>query len=383
VYKNNFKDKKKIKIAVITNIPTPYRKKQWEFYAKCKYLDITIFYCANKEKGRFWDVGSSEGVKEVFLKGITFKYIHFNPGILKIFSRDYDIFFVGGYGYPSVLMSLALLRVLRKPWVMLIDGISPLKLMKGNFLIEKIKKLLISGANAYSANGTVGIKYLELYGISSEKIFNQYMTVDVDYFMGKSKNLVKCRFETRQKYNLTEDCIVVMYAGRLIEDKGVQDLIEAVKNLKDENINIKALIVGDGTFKSDLKRKSEDIKSDIIFTGHIKPEELYKYYYASDIFILPTYSDLWGLVVNEAMACGLPVIVTDAAGCSLDLVRNNGIIIKKGDVNGLYSAIKNLIENDIHKVYGKNSLRIIKNWKYENSLNEFLKLINFVLKENR
>ena len=85
-----------------------------------------------------------------------------------------------------------------------------------------------------------------------------------------------------------------MYAGRLIEDKGVQDLIEAVKNLKDENINIKALIVGDGTFKSDLKRKSEDIKSDIIFTGHIKPEELYKYYYASDIFILPTYSDLWG-----------------------------------------------------------------------------------------
>ena len=77
------------------------------------------------------------------------------------------------------------------------------------------------------------------------------------------------------------------------------------------------------------------------------------------------------------------MIVTDAAGCSLDLVRNNGIIIKKGDVNGLYSAIKNLIENDIHKVYGKNSLRIIKNWKYENSLNEFLKLINFVLKENR
>ena len=68
MYKNNFKDKKKIKIAVITNIPTPYRKKQWEFYAKCKYLDITIFFCANKEKGRIWDVRSSEGVKEVFLK---------------------------------------------------------------------------------------------------------------------------------------------------------------------------------------------------------------------------------------------------------------------------------------------------------------------------
>lgn len=381
MYKNNSKDKKKIKIAIITNIPTPYRKKQWEFFAKCKYLDMTIFYCAKKHKDRYWSVDSSEGVKEVFLNGITFKSFHFNPGILKIFFRDYDIFFVSGYGYPSVIISLIFLRILRKPWVMIIDGISPLKLKKGNILIEKIKKFLISGANAYSSNGTAGKEYLKMYGISSEKIFNQYMTVDVDYFMEKSENSVKYRSETRKKYNFSEDCIVVMYAGRLIENKGVQDLIGAVKNLRDENINIKALIVGDGTFKLDLKRKSEDIKSDIIFTGHIKHEELYKYYYASDIFVLPTYADLWGLVVNEAMACGLPVILTDAAGCHLDLLRDNGIIVKKGDVNALSSAIKYLIEKNTYKVYGKNSLRIIQNWKYENSLNEFLKLINFVLKQ--
>ena len=101
---DTLKSKNKIKIAIITNIPTPYRKKQWEYYSKCKQLDITVFYCANVEKGRHWKISSSEGIKEVFLKGLSYKSFHFNPGVLKVIFQDFDVFFVGGYGYPSLMI---------------------------------------------------------------------------------------------------------------------------------------------------------------------------------------------------------------------------------------------------------------------------------------
>lgn len=366
------KSNEKMKIAIITNIPTPYRRKQWECYSKCKYLDISIFYCAKTEKERYWDVYRSEGVKEIFLNGINYGDFHFNPGILKILFQDFDLYFVGGYGFPTVVISIFILNILNKPWVLIFDGISPLELKRDNSIL---RKFLIKGAISYFANGTVSKKYLEKNGIPRKKIFNQFMTVDVDYLIQKRKDLTKVRREIRLKYKISTDSVVVIYSGRLVRNKGVQDLIEVVRNLKNQGYNIKSLIVGDGNYMQNLKRLSQDIQSDIIFTGYINPEELYNYYYASDLFVLPTHNDAWGLVVNEAMACGLPVIVTDAAGCSIDLIKNNGFVIEAGNLKQMYYTIEKIIKNDLFEEYGKNSIEIISKWTYKESYQSFLDVI--------
>lgn len=371
---------KQIKIAIITNIPTPYRKAQWEYYSKCNSMDITVFYCSNIEKNRYWDVEPSHGIKEVFLRGFQLGSLHINPGVLKVILQDFDIFFVGGYGYPSVIISIILLKCLRKPWVMIVDGVSPLKLNRNNFVIENIKKLLIRGANAYFANGTVGCELLGKYGVNPKKIFNQYMTVDIDYFMEKDTDSLKFRSLIRAKHDISENSTVIMYSGRLVKHKGVQDLITAVRNLKNKEFDVTLLIVGEGEFKDELMKFSQEIFPETIFTGHVDPKKLYKYYYAADVFVLPTYDDPWGLVVNEAMACGLPIIVTDAAGSSIDLVKDNGIIFKNGDIDELSSAIGYLIEHNVLIRYGKNSRKIIKNWTYENSFYEFLNLVKLFTK---
>lgn len=368
---------KPIKIAIITNIPTPYRKALWEYYSKHYLLDITVFYCSHIEKNRYWDVDSSKGVKEVFLSGLNFKSIHFNPGVLKVLFQDFDIFFVGGYGYPSVIMAITVLKCLKKPWVMIIDGVSPLKLENENFMTEKLRRIFIKGANAYFANGTVGYKLLEKYSISSEKIFNQFMTVDVEHFMKKGVNSLNYRNEIRKKYNISKNSIVVMYAGRLVEHKGVQDLIKSVRKLEDKGYNVKLLVAGDGQFKKKLINCADKILPDTIFTGHIDPNKLYKYYYASDIFVLPTYDDPWGLVINEAMSCGLPVVLTNAAGSSLDLVKNNGIVVQNGNIIQLSEAIESLILGDL-SIYGENSLIIMRKWSYKESFESFLNLIHFI-----
>ena len=370
------KSKKKVKIAIITNIPTPYRKKQWEYYSKYPSLDLTVFYCANTEKGRHWKINSSEGNKEVFLKGLSYKSFHFNPGVLKLIFQDFDVFFVGGYGYPSLIMAIIALKILKKPWVMIIDGISPLKLNKRDCIADNFKKFLINDANAYFANGTVGKNFLEKYGILPEKIFNQYMTVDVEDFVKKGKDSDQINKKIRKEYGIAHNTTVVMYAGRLIYEKGVQDLIEAIKTLKIRGHNIVLFIVGEGNYKEELQLKSQDIKSNIIFTGHVDPEQIYKYYYASDIFVLPTYNDLWGLVVNEAMACDLPVIVTNAAGCSLDLVKDNGIIVKPQDMLEISNAIEKIIEDSVK--YENNSLKIILEWTYKESMFTFIELLKYI-----
>jgi glycosyltransferase involved in cell wall biosynthesis len=366
-----------IKVAFITNIPTPYRKKQWEYYSKCKNLDITVFYCANTED-RLWKINSAEGIKEVFLKGWSYKSYHFNMEVLKVISQDFDVFFVGGYGYPSLIMAILGLKILKKPWVMIIDGMSPLKLVKTNFISNFFKNFIINGASAYFANGKVSKEYLTKYGVLPEKIFNQYLTVDVNEFINKGINAKEIKKNVRDGYGIPNDSIVIMYSGRLIYKKGVQDLLAAVKKLEDKEYNIVVLIVGGGDFKEELERKSQLLKLNIIFTGHIDPEELYKYYYTSDIFILPTHDDPWGLVVNEAMACGLPIIITKNAGSSIDLVENNGYVVSAHNVQSIASNIEELLDSKTRIIAGINSKKLISNWTYKESLNSFLELLRYL-----
>lgn len=363
-------------IAIITNMPTPYRRKQFENYSK--YFNLTIYYCTKLENDRFWTFKNSKGVTEVFLKGLSIMNIHFNPGIIKIiFNNRYDFFIVGGFSYPTVLISVVILRILRKKWVMISDGISPKKAMNEKWFVKIFKKFFLRGATAYFINGTASRKNFRSYGIHGDKIFNQYMTVDVNNFIKKQTKGLEIREEIRSLYNIKSNSILLNYTGRLISKKGIADLINAIKILNMKH-DLFLFIIGEGIYRAELKKISKEINDRVIFTGHVEPSELYKYYYASDIFVLPTLDDPWGLVVNEAMACQLPVIVTDAAGCSVDLIKNNGFVTKAGDVKELVDALEKLIDSEKRKLFGKKSREIISKWTYKESTYSFREMIEFL-----
>lgn len=129
-----------------------------------------------------------------------------------------------------------------------------------------------------------------------------------------------------------------IYVGRLIDVKNIGLLIEAF------NRNGKSLtIVGDGILASELKAKAN---SNISFTGFIDNESLGNVYQSHDVFILPSYSETWGLVVEEALYWGLPVIVSDHVGSSIDMVKdlNTGIVFKSGDSEDLISCVNRMEE---------------------------------------
>ncbi len=368
-------------IAVITNIPTPYRKAQLEFWGKVVENDINVFYCAHRKEGRHWNVGASKGIKEIFLRGFGFRSLYFNPSIVHTVFKKYEVFIVGGYGYPTVMIAIMLLRIMRKKYVLAIDGVPPatIKQDKKGFM-NHLRKFFIRGASAYLASGNTGKAFCAQYGVSEEIIFNQFLTVDIDSFISQQKEATKNREDVRQKLRIGKNEVVVMYCGRLEMEKGIHDLIEAVNRLRKNGDGIIAMIVGEGKYRAELEECAQKVTGSARFVGHVDPSEIHKWYYASDIFVLPTYRDHWGLVVNEAMACSLPVIVTDAAGCYPDLVveNENGYIVEAGDVDSLANAINSLKDVELRKRFGEASRRMIMQWTNRDGAEEFKKMIDYL-----
>jgi glycosyltransferase involved in cell wall biosynthesis len=134
-----------------------------------------------------------------------------------------------------------------------------------------------------------------------------------------------------------------LFVGRLVAQKGAFDLLHAYGTLPARlREEIGLVFVGDGVERAELQRRAADMKPGCIqFAGFAQREQLAAYYALAEALVFPTHSDPWGLVVNEAMACGLPIIATSAAGCTADLVQDgwNGCVITTGNLEELSTAM--------------------------------------------
>ncbi|MCX7121856.1 MAG: glycosyltransferase family 4 protein [Gammaproteobacteria bacterium] len=215
--------------------------------------------------------------------------------------------------------------------------------------------------------GTQQAKYLSYYGVKENKMINAQMTVDVDYIK-RYVSAIKLieREKIRAKNAAQNEDIVFLYVGRLLDWKGVRELISAIQVFND--CRVKLWIVGSGTLANEVELAAKECER-IVYFGRVIGDLLWTIYHAADVFILPSHWEPWGLVVNEAMAAGKPVIVTDTVGCVADLVFNNqtGLVIKPKNVILLGEAIRHMLENPIKRNrMAVNALNHISNWTLRN-----------------
>jgi glycosyltransferase involved in cell wall biosynthesis len=132
-----------------------------------------------------------------------------------------------------------------------------------------------------------------------------------------------------------------LFVGRLIREKGVLDLLEAFRLLKpDLQAEVGLVYAGNGPMRAELQSRARTISAGkVLFPGFVHRDELAAYYALAECLVFPTHSDTWGMVLNEAIACGLPIISSSAAGGAADLVRRNGIVVPPHDVQRLASAM--------------------------------------------
>lgn len=370
-----------MKIAYVTNLRAPYRTLQLNEFSKIENIEIKTYYTDRPNENRKWNTNEPEGFEEIDLKGIKIagKFGYINNGLLDIVKNN-DLIMLGCYEQPTYILLSLLCKLLKKPYILSFDGISTNRLQEKENPIKKfVKSIVINNANYIMGNGTVSKKYFnEVFRYPLDRIYNQYLTVD-SYKLDKLYiDREKHRREYRKKLKIDKDEKVLIYSGRLIDIKNVDSVIKAISHLDRKDLTF--LITGGGELEEELKNLSEELGVKTIITGFMSDqEELFKHYFVGDALILPSsVYEVWGLVVNEAMFAGLPVLVSDICGCSLDLVKEdiNGYVINSKSIEDITNKIRRIMFENNGNIMGLKSKEIINEWKFSNSAQNLKTIIS-------
>ena len=170
--------------------------------------------------------------------------------------------------------------------------------------------------------------------------------------MSQAKLLKNKKIQLRKKYHLAVQDKIIIFVGQLIDRKGLKEFFKVVKNISLLYRNISLLIAGRGPLKDHvLKFIKTNPQVKIKYLGFVQYNRLPEIYNLSDALILPSKQEVWGLVVNEALASGIPVLVSKYAGCSRDLVdRNNGNVIDEITAAGIKQSIKMFLKRKSYSI---------------------------------
>ncbi|WP_216901267.1 glycosyltransferase [Synechococcus sp. CCY 9618] len=199
-----------------------------------------------------------------------------------------------------------------------------------------------------SANG----RWYRQYGVPQERLVLSPHFVDNAYFGDHSDSLRRRRHELRTRWGITPEAFCFLFAGKLQPKKRPLDLLEALRMLlaQQRTPAVHLLLVGTGPLEEDCRAMAKRHGLPVSFAGFLNQSEMPSAYAASDTLVLPSdHGETWGLVVNEAMACGLPAIVSDLVGCAEDLVLNNctGLVTPFGQPAALAAAMGRMAADPI------------------------------------
>ena len=368
------------KLAILTANPIQYQAPLFKKIAEHPEIDLTVLFRSDegvKEAiddpgfGRKikWDIPLLEGYNYIFLENS-----------FSIFSQlkkeKYDAVLI--HGWNCFTNWLAFLASFIRNIPVFLHSESPLnqELLKPRWKI-RVKKFILSWLfkriSVFLYIGEKNKKFYQFYGVPEEKLFFCPYSVDNFRFINEAKKLKTKNLE------LKANQITILFAGKLIEKKRPFDLLKAYKMLNTKYLihNAHLTFVGDGILRPQLENyvKERDLKN-VHFAGFKNQTELPEHYAMADIFVLPSgIGETWGLVVNEAMCFGLPVIVSNIVGCGPDLIKNNenGYIFPVGDIRKLTKRLADLIKNpEKRKKFGEKSFEIIQDYNYEKDIDGIL-----------
>ena len=239
-------------------------------------------------------------------------------------------------------------------------------------------KFIVRRANAVIVHGNHSRYYQIGLGVPTDRLFVANHS-SFDLSVRKPNDISVPPLAAEQKHT-------ILYFSRIIPRKGLDILITACKKLE-SRIEVQLVIAGGGEFRSVCEKLTEELNlRDVTFLGEIAFEKAASYYAMSDVFVLPSclrgQCEAWGLVINEAMSVGKPIITTDAVGAAFDLVENgaNGYVVKNGDADELYSALKRVLcDDELIKTMGRNSRKKFKQFNsYEKMFEGFKNAISYV-----
>jgi glycosyltransferase involved in cell wall biosynthesis len=359
------------RLVILTEIISPYRIPLFNALAQHTEVDLHVVFLAETDPGlRQWQIYKEEihfshQILPSWRRRVGKYNALLNRGVGRALAKAApDVILCGGYNYVASWQSLIWARRRKIPFFLWSESTEQDQ-RRGQALVELMKNKFLSKCAGFVVPGRSAQEYLRALKINEDRIFTAPNAVDNDLFSRAaavaSQNAAGCRQE------LALPVRYFLFAGRLVREKGVFELLSAYAKL-DESMRrqIGLVFVGDGASRQQLEKAAAAISPGTIrFAGFAQRDQLATYYALAEMLILPTHTDTWGLVVNEAMACGLPVILSRAAGCAADLVRENwnGLMVPPRDVPSLTLAMRSLADQpDLRATMGANSAQHISHY---------------------
>lgn len=361
--------------------------------AKDKEIDLLVLYCSDENvKGHIdkgfgvvvkWDIPLLEGYNYKFLKNNSWKPSIFSGffGLinLEIFkelkNEKGNLLVIHAWNYLTHFLAIIYGKLAGLKICIRGDNPFNQEMSKNQNLIRLKKillgKLLFKFIDYFLFVGVQNKKFYEFYGVHEKKLVFTPHAVDNDRFRVEYEKYKDKKNELRKELALPIYKTIILTSGKYIPQKRPMDLLKAFHLLNNENTAL--IFLGEGELRGEMEAfiKTNNLK-DVYLTGFKNQSEIGKYFAAADIFVLPSGSETWGLVVNEAMNFRLPIIVSDQVGCKDDLVIENvnGFIFEYSNIKHLTQKLKILLSDRVMREnFGNKSQEIIKKYSYSSIVN--------------
>lgn len=353
------------RLAILATHPIQYHAPWYRGLAADGRLQIKLFFChrATPEQQASagfgvpfeWDVPLLDGYDHEFLNNVAAhpSTSGFNgldvPGIGATLRKGaFDAVLVNGWNYKAAWQAIWASKQLGLP--VLTRGDSHLHTPRSH-LKNRIKEIfypqMLRTFDAFLEVGQWSREYYLHYGAPRERVFHVPHVIDEATFRPGTEISQAARDAIRKEWNLSSDTVVFLFAGKFIALKNPMAFLRSIQAAAGAERNIAALMVGDGPLRQECQDFASTTGLPVVFAGFVNQSKLVNAFVAADVLVLPSEHETWGMVVNEAMSCGLPCIVSDRVGCGPDLVtaQGTGEVFPLHDESALAAAMVRFARN--------------------------------------
>lgn len=390
------------RIAYLVSHPIQYQAPMLRFLHAQGDLEITALFLSDHSLHRHadpgfgteiaWDVSLLGGYDHLFLPtvGSADDVSFVRPLVHGIRTAledgDYDVLWVHGYYHYANWLAvhtankLGIPVMLRGESTLVGRSDGPLRGFK-----DRVLRWLFDRVDAFLAIGSWNRHFYRHFGVPDERIFHVPYAVDNAFWQERCAKASAEREQVRSELGLDPDRPVILYASKLTARKRPMDLLEAYVRLSPDRIaepEPYLLFVGDGEERNRLEARTQQLGwASIRFLGFQNQTELPRYYDLCDVFVLPSAFEPWGLVVNEAMNAGRPVVVSDGVAAGADLVEGgkNGYVVPVGNTTVLSEVLVTILQRDDQgRELGATSRSTIEGWDFRADYKGLVKALDSV-----
>jgi len=333
----------RLRVAIVTNIPVPYREPVLEALSRTVDFETHVFFCSDREPDREWRLPSSHYPRTVLRRSfltVRGRFIHVNFDVIRALARfDPHVIVTNGFN-PTHLFAYAYSRWRGRTHVAMTDGTLESE-RKLSYLHRAVRRIVYRGSRAFIGASHGSRRLYESYGISPDQIFRSVLCADNNRFIPYA--------ESMKRFDL-------LFCGRLVEVKNPLFALEIARHAsKRLGRRTSILFIGSGPLEVSLRNAAaRQSDADVSICGFVQHDELPRLYGQARIFLFPSQWDPWGVVANEAAAAGLPVVISQHAGAAHELIIDgrNGYVLPL-DAGLWTDAITKLLTDD--KLYDQMS----------------------------